>query len=75
MCGNWNVQIPNYGATLSINSKKVNINPKQKNYIHFYIFGIKKRKEIECNWTNTYLIENTQNHAWLKSFQIDWFKQ
>ena len=53
----------NFGATLSINLKKVNINPKQKNYIHFDIFGIKKGKEIECNWTNTYLIENTQNHA------------
>ena len=56
-------QMRNFGATLSINLKKVNINPKQKNYIHFDIFGIKKRKEIECNWTNTYLIENTQNHA------------
>ena len=55
--------MPNYGATLSINLQKVNINPKPKNSIHFDIFGIKRGKEIECNWTNTYLIENTQNHA------------
>ena len=61
----------NFGATLSINLKKVNINPKQKNYIHFYIFGIKKGKQIECNLTNTQLKENTQNHGSLKSFQID----
>ena len=53
----------NFGATLSINLKKVNINTKQKNSIHFHIFGIKKGKEVECNWTNTYLMENTQNHA------------
>ena len=46
MCGNWNVQMGNFGATLSVNLKKVNINPKQKNYIHFSIFGIKNGKEI-----------------------------
>ena len=55
--------MPNYEATLSINLKKVNISPKQKNYRHLDIFGIKRGKETECNWTNTYLIENTQNHA------------
>ena len=34
----------NYWATLSINSKKVNINPKQKNSIDFDFFREKKRK-------------------------------
>ena len=53
----------NYGARLSINLKKVNINPTQKNYIHFDIFGIKRGKELEWNWTNSCFIENTQNHA------------
>ena len=48
----------NYWATLSINSKKVNINPKQKNSIDFDFFREKKRKEIQCNGTYTSLIEN-----------------
>ena len=61
----------NYGAALSINLKKVTINPKQKHSMHFGFFGIKKRREIQCNGTYTCLIEN---HAWLKPFQIDWAK-
>ena len=52
----------NYGAALSISLKKANINPKQKNSIHFDFFRIKKRKAIQCNGTYTCLIENL---AWL----------
>ena len=48
----------NYEAALSINFKNVNINPKQKNSIHFNVFEIKKREEIQCNQRYTWLIEN-----------------
>ena len=48
----------NYGGALSINFKNVNINPKQKNSIHFNFFEIKKREEIQCNQRYTWLIEN-----------------
>ena len=42
----------NYGVTHSINLKKLNINPKQKESKHFDIFATKKEK-------NTYTIHKT----------------
>ena len=51
--------------------KKVNINHTKKTSIHFGIFGIKNRTEMQCHATYTYLIENKRNHVWLKPFETD----